>query len=327
MIVVFLILVSLMIVIVAVSVTYPLWRIDPVLPRSRANIWVFLGLILLTPTLYLQWGYWRVLSYEGEVTLGSLNDTPEATVGQLVRSLEKQPEDVMGWLKLGRSYSVLGQFQLAQRAYQRADRVGKGLNSEALTGLGEVLMQQAEGKIDSRAGRLFERALQLNPNSERALVFGAIAAQQIGDVSLAIKYFEKLLSFSPPSEVRLILEKQIFYLQNQPIIKVNIDVAKNYLSQINIGDSLFVFVRALNKVGPPLAAKRLPAQLPVTVELRDIDSMLPGNEFKTGDNVEVSAKISHINSATPMIGDLIGSVAYIVGTDKTKNILINRVKQ
>lgn len=63
--------------------------------------------------------------------------TPETMVAQLARRLEKSPDDLDGWLKLGRSYLVLQQYPLATRAYQRADRLAGGRNVDALTGQAE----------------------------------------------------------------------------------------------------------------------------------------------------------------------------------------------
>src|SRR5829696_4289552 len=54
--------------------------------------------------------------------------TPEGMVAQLARRMERNPEDLNGWLMLGRSYTVLEQFSLAARAYQRADRLARGKN-------------------------------------------------------------------------------------------------------------------------------------------------------------------------------------------------------
>src|SRR4030088_2863165 len=50
-------------------------------------------------------------------------DRPQTMVARLARKLERDPQDLNGWLLLGRSYTVLQEYQLATRAYQRADRL------------------------------------------------------------------------------------------------------------------------------------------------------------------------------------------------------------
>jgi cytochrome c-type biogenesis protein CcmH len=267
--------------------------------------------------------------------------------------LENEPNDVAGWLMLGRSYVALEQFPLALRAYQRADRLESGRNAEALIGMAEAMVLQADGVVDERAGRIFEQALVLAPNSERALFFTGVAAQRRGDAATAIARFQSLLALNPPENIRPILEQQIAVLQAgvgaaaqsavspqassgvqassgaqaasgaQARVRVSIAIAPVFASRVTPGATLFVFVRKPGQPGPPLAVKRLPAALPVTVELGPEDSMVPGLAISAGDGVEVSAKISADGSATPRSGDVVGRVAYTVGKDGLKPLLID----
>ena len=189
--------------------------------------------------------------------------------------------------------------------------------------------------MDARTGRLFERAAELAPDSGRALFFAAVAAQDRNDTALAVQRFEKLLTFDPPAEVRSIIEAQVAALRSgrasvaadkaAPRVVVAVSVAPSMASRIAPGSTLFVFVRAPGRPGPPLAVKRLPAALPATIELTPADSMVPGMSFAAGDAVEVSAKLSADGSATPKAGDPVGRVAYTVGRDGTRPLVIDGV--
>jgi cytochrome c-type biogenesis protein CcmH len=137
------------------------------------------------------------------------DDTPQTMVARLARKLEKDPQDLNGWLMLGRSYTVLQEYQLATRAYQRADRIAGGRNADALIGEAETLTLADESELDRRAGRLVERALTLDPESGKALFFGAAAALRRGDLLLARARFAKLLSLNPPDNIKPLLQKQI----------------------------------------------------------------------------------------------------------------------
>ena len=135
--------------------------------------------------------------------------SPEGMVAQLARRMERNPEDLNGWLMLGRSYTVLEQFPLAARAYQRADRLAGGKNVDAMIGLAESLALGDEKQLDGRAGRLIENAVALDPKSGKALYYGAALALRRGELALARQRFASLLALDPPANVRPLLEEQI----------------------------------------------------------------------------------------------------------------------
>lgn len=308
----------------AAAMCLPLWRRAG---RSAALV-TGAGIVLGAAAVYAASSGWHWPQEQAATT-------PAAMVAKLARRLEKEPEDVEGWLMLGRSQTALGQYPLAVRAYQRADRLEGGRNAEAVLGMAEALMMQADGKIDDRTARLFERALEIAPDWEKAKFFGALAAQRRGDIPLAISRFESMLAGGPPPDVRRIIEDQVVELkQGRPAsatpsagddarVVVRISVAPALASRVTAGATLFVFVRAPGRPGPPLAVKRLPASLPTEVTLTAADSMVPGLAFAGGDAVEVSAKISADGSATPKSGDAIGRIRYTVGQDATRPLVID----
>ncbi|MEP7312374.1 MAG: tetratricopeptide repeat protein, partial [Pseudomonadota bacterium] len=135
--------------------------------------------------------------------------SPDEMVGKLARRLEQQPEDLQGWLLLGRSYAAIAQYSLAVRAYERADRLAGSKNAEALSGMAEALIMGGLSDLDSRAGRLFEQALALEPTSTKLMFYSAIAALERGENPLARSRFATLLAANPPAEVRTLIERQI----------------------------------------------------------------------------------------------------------------------
>ena len=129
-------------------------------------------------------------------------------VARLARQLERDPQNLDGWLMLGRSYTVLQEYPLAVRSFERADRLSGGKNAEALTGEAEALALDDESELDGRAARLIEQALALAPDSRKALFFGATVAARRGELPLARARFAKLLGLNPPAG-RAIIEQQI----------------------------------------------------------------------------------------------------------------------
>ena len=320
---------SIAILLAVVTTAYlsrPLWRDGR--GSKTAGIVTVLALLVGSAAFYAWSSRW-------EWSQAETASTANAMVGKLARRLERQPDDVEGWLTLGRSHNAIGQHPLAIRAFQRADRLQGGRNAEAVLGIAEALMLQNDNVMDDRSGRLFERALELAPESGRALFFAAIAAQNRREVPLAIERFERLLTLDPPPEVRSIIETQVATLRggaepavaaapaSVPSITVEVSIEPSMASRLTPGATWFVFVRTPGRPGPPLAAKRLPAVLPATVLITPQDSMLPGVVFSSGDEVEVSAKISADGSATPKSGEPVGRLTYTVGRDVTRPLVID----
>jgi cytochrome c-type biogenesis protein CcmH len=279
------------------------------------------------------------------------DDSPQTMVARLARKLERDPQDLNGWLMLGRSYTVLQEYQLATRAYQRADRLAGGKNADALIGEAETLTLADETELDRRAGRLVEQALALDPQSGKALFFGAAAALRRGELPLARDRFAKLLSLNPPDNIKPLLQKQIEAIDQRIAggpaadsgppaaggpqvaaatnsgakVRINVMLAPGLAQSATGSSPLFVFVRDPQQPGPPLAVKRLDSHFPQTVELTASDSMMPGRAIAAGQKVQVVARIARSGSPVGVSGDPFGESAYMVGHDGLINIVIDRV--
>jgi cytochrome c-type biogenesis protein CcmH len=314
--------------------------------------------------LYVAWSNWtgaeRVAGgAAGHGTPGSVEDM----VGQLARKLEREPDDLQGWLMLGRSYVVQGQYPLAARAYQRADRLAGGKDVEALTGWAEALILENEQEIEGRAGRLFEMALAIDPDSPKALFFGAVGAQRRGEIPQARQRFARLLELGAPEDIRPAIEQQIAALDAQiggqpapagaaaprqaaapatraaaspatgssaaaapaavPAIRLRVVVTDGMRGAAAGTAALFVSARKPGQPGPPLAVKRLAPTVPQDVELLPSDSMVPGLAFAAGDTVEVTARLSRSGTANAASGDPIGRLRYDVGKDGVRELSID----
>src|SRR5260370_27296351 len=136
-------------------------------------------------------------------------------VARLARELERDPQNLEGWLMPGRAYVALQEYPLALRAFERADGWSEGKKAEALPGEAETLALTDESELNGRAGRLIERALALAPDSGKALFLGAAVAARRGDLPLARARFVKLLGLNPPAHVRPLLVQQITAIDPQ----------------------------------------------------------------------------------------------------------------
>jgi cytochrome c-type biogenesis protein CcmH len=299
-------------------------------------------LVVGSAALYTTWSKWSWRAAPAA-------DTPESMVAQLARRLERDPKDLNGWLMLGRSYTALQEYPLAVRAFGRAVQLSDGKNAEALTGEAEALALSDESELDGRAGRLFEQALALEPDSGKALFFGAAVAGRRGDLPLARQRFAKLLSLNPPQAIRPMIEQQIAAIDEKlaaapmsaaavqqahpagatdaagaPTVRVNVTLSPSLASSAGAAP-LFVFVRDPAQGGPPLAVKRLDSRFPQSVALSPADSMVPGRAFAAGQSVQVVARIARSGSPMAVSGDPFGEVTYHVGQDGLVSLVIDRL--
>ena len=263
----------------------------------------------------------------------------------LARQLERHPQDVPGWLMLGHSYTVLQEYPLALRAFERADRLSEGKNAEALTGEAEALTLSDDTELDGRAARLIERALVVAPDSGKALFLGAMVAARRGDLPLARQRFTKILALNPPDNIRTILVQQIAAIDTRlagpgapaapatsatpgapgtAAVRVRVTLSPRLNPQTG-NFPLFVFVRNPQLAGPPLAVKRLSSHFPQDVELTAADSMIPGRVIGAGTTVEVVARIARSGNPVGASGDPFGELTYTVGQDGQGSLVIDRL--
>jgi len=273
-------------------------------------------------------------------------DTPAAMTARLAHRLANEPNDLEGWLMLGRSYVALEQYPLATRAYQRADRIANGTNVEAIIGVGESLVAEDSSALEGAAGRLFERALELDPHNAKATFYSAFAAMARGDLARARERFQQMLALNPPPEVRKIIESRVAAIDAQmggaqgadnsagaaadarggaAMISVHVTISPKLAGKVPRDAVLFVAARDPENPGPPFAAKRLAAQFPVDVELTPADAMMPSRHISVGQQLDVVARVALGGTPTATSGDPYGQVGYHVGKDGRLNITIDRL--
>ena len=304
-------------------------------------------LVAGSAVLYVTWSNW---AWHAQPSASA--DSPQSMVARLARRLEREPGKPEDWMMLGRSYTVLQEYALAARAFERADTLSGGKSAEALTGEAEALAMGDQSELDGRAGQLIERALVLEPGSGKALFYGAVAAGRRGDLPLARQRFVSLLAMNPPDQVRSFLEQQITAIDQKlsghgspgtvaattgaasppaapagdagGSVRVKITVSPR-LAQSAGSFPLFVFVRDPAHPGPPLAARRLMSEFPQTVELTTKDSMIAGRTFHSGDSVAVVARIARSGTAVGASGDPYGEITYRVGKDGLASLVIDQL--
>jgi cytochrome c-type biogenesis protein CcmH len=303
-------------------VVWPLYRSSGRLtPVLAAVIVVTIG---LSAALYQEIGNPGVPSGAG--TTPHVDDM----VVSLRKRLEDNPDDVNGWVLLGRSYQSMNQYDEAIAAFEKAIALEQGQNAETLVGLGIALLEQQRGEASDRSTRLFENGLALDPNNPNALFYAGGAAARSGDTALAAERWEKLLQQDAPPEIRELLLRKISEWrglppptaeQEQPegLVSINIAISAAALSALPAEATVYVIARDPAQPSPPIAVtpQRL-SQLPMVVALSDSDAMVAGRPLSAFTELEIIARVSISGSPMAQSGDWSGSV--IINTDDTRSI-------
>jgi cytochrome c-type biogenesis protein CcmH len=327
----------------------------------RSILPVALGLPLCAGLLYALWSNydWNA----GGAGAHAAGDAAgiEEMLNRLEQRLADHPDDVKGWIMLGRSYVALGRYPRAVEAYQNAYDLTGGEDFDAATGLAEALALVDEASLNGRAGQIFEQVLEKSPDQPKALWYGAVMALKADNLPLARERMQRLLAQNPPSQMRSILEQQIAEISTQlgeappsmvsgprvaandasnaaeegappaatsGAVRVDVTLDPRLAQQLGGPKALFIMARAAGGGGgPPLAAVRhTTAELPLSVELSDANAMIAGRTISSAGQVEIVARVSTSGVANQHSGDLFGSATYDVASgDGHVAIVIDQV--
>lgn len=120
----------------------------------------------------------------------------EQRVAKLAARLKENPDDAQGWAMLARSYLNFKRYREASDAYARAVAVA-GNDAGLWADYAESLALANNSQLQGQPLELINRALQLDPNNQKALWLAGNAAYQTQDFQQAVSYWERLLKLLP----------------------------------------------------------------------------------------------------------------------------------
>ncbi len=132
-------------------------------------------------------------------------------VARLEKHLAEQPDDIAGWLRLGRADAVLGKKEAAQAAYAHAYQLAPN-DPQALAEYAAFLYSSEPRNTQGLVYDLYSRLHQLDPENQDSLWFLGFAAYQKGDYKQALVLWDRLLKGLPAQSneadhLRLIIGK------------------------------------------------------------------------------------------------------------------------
>lgn len=249
---------------------------------------------------------------------GSLDEA----IVQLRQRLEQTPDDLEGWLLLGRSLRFQERFADSLDAYAHAYALAPDEPGVMVEYAEAQVLASPERRIEGQPLALIEQALQRDPTQQRALLLLGAQRMQAGQPAAAAQAWEKLLALVPAESLPTLRER-IDEARSQaglpplpppaeasaPSLRVQVSLAPALAASLPQGATLFVFARAVDGPAMPVAAKRLPlGRLPIEVELSNADSPMPSARLFDQDQVSLVARISRTGSANATAGDLEGTL-------------------
>ena len=129
----------------------------------------------------------------------------------LAAKLKDNPNDLNGWLRLSRSYKVLGKLEKSKQALKRAANLAPTRIDLQLE-LARALLPKGSPNVNATAEFkvVVERIRRQAPEHPEALYFGGLLAKAEGDNSSARKLWVKLLEkMGPNAPARSIIKNQL----------------------------------------------------------------------------------------------------------------------
>ena len=268
---------------------------------------------------YWQLGNWRV-AVEGITAASAYSiDKMAAELSHKLNTTE--PNNLNGWLMLGRAYALMGRYNDAAQAFGKANKLSGDANPDILAAYAEAIALANPDQFMEKAAPLFEQVLKIDPNNEQALWYGGLAASNRGENKLAVQRWQTLLGENLSPQYQKLVIGYIEEAGGQataasPIIataiRIYLALDPTLLNKVNPDAAVFVFAESMQQSGgPPLAARRLQVRdLPLDITLSDADSMVAGRTLHGFSKVKVIARIA-ING-NPLIshGDFEGSAVW-----------------
>jgi len=298
------------------AVLWPLWR------ESRG---VALGAVLVFSLAAL--GIYELVGTPAAINAPAPAAMPrsmEEAVVQLKAELERHPERADGWQLLARSYEMLDRRPEAREAYARALKLTPDDPDLLVQAAQARLFADPGKKIDAEAVAMLQRALELQPQQQRAQWFLGVWQRQEGRPAEAAQTWEPLLAQVDAATART-LRVQIDAARkdagqpplpadeapaavagaNALAVKVSLD--PDFAARVRLRGDASVFVIARVPDGPPMpvaAEKHSLQDLPLTVTLDDADSPMSTQKLSSLKEVEVFARLSSSGEATRQDGDI-----------------------
>lgn len=234
----------------------------------------------------------------------------------------KDPRDAAAWLELAALKRQQRDFAGARVAFKRVIAL-RAMTADAWADYADALGSLSQGSLKGEPARAIESALALDPNHPKALWLKASLAHDEHRYTDALRTWRQLRAALPADspdiaaiDGNIAESAQLAGLPLPPATPVaapapaaevagTVSLDSRFASRVAPGVTLFIYAKAADSPGPPLAVLRTTAaQWPVAFRLDDSMAMIPSRRLSGFDRIVVEARLSKSGQATPSSGDL-----------------------
>jgi len=296
--------------------------------------WLVFPLAFIVPVmallLYAQLGDFR--AFEPSMAQASQRPTEDqinAMVEGLAKRLQQKPDDLQGWLMLGRSYKAMKRYPDAAQALKRALSLQPD-NADLMLQLADTLAMINGGSLQGEPTTYIEQAVALKPDSEMGMWLSGLSKAEQGQLGEAIATWRKLQQHYQPGsddyqEVQELIDTALAR-SGQTVdapqakattstaavaeaLSLRVEIADSLKANVTPEDSVMIYAQAANGPKMPLAVvKRQVKELPLQITLDDSLAMMPSMKLSSVDDIVVTARVSRSGGATPQSGEPVGKV-------------------
>jgi len=288
----------------------------------------------------------------------------EELTTKLAARLEKEPDNVDGWVMLARTYYQQRRFPEAVKAYEKLTALLPG-EADLYADYADALAMAQGRRLDGKPMELVKKALELDPNQWKALAMAGTYAFERKDYKGAVAYWEQLKATSGDSQIGQQIQasideaRQLGGLPPSPgapaaaagkappaqaakvekaqpgkaaaatagrSVSGTVSLDKALLAKASPTDAVFVFARPADGSKMPIALTRAQVKdLPLKFTLDDSTSMNAAVKISGFEEVVLVARVSKAGSAMPAKGDLEGVGKPVKVGSKDAILTIDRV--
>jgi cytochrome c-type biogenesis protein CcmH len=124
------------------------------------------------------------------------HDNFSSVLDNLIARLNNNPEDIEGWIMLGRTYAIMERYTEASNTYAKLVELVPN-NPQILSDYADVLAMKNQGNLAGKPTELIFEALRIDPQYPKALALAGTAEFEQGKFEQAAVHWEKLLELIP----------------------------------------------------------------------------------------------------------------------------------